>query len=75
MNHQHGEAGPGNRALALVKRPEELAGIEELNLDGCRLVNLPKEIGLLTHLRTLGLYDNGLRRLPKSVWRLEQLVT
>ena len=67
MNHQHGEGCRGSLALALLMRPEEMAGIEELDLDGCSLVNLPKEIGLLTHLRTLSFYDNGLRRLPKRV--------
>ncbi|KAL5981340.1 hypothetical protein ACLOJK_015395 [Asimina triloba] len=46
-----------------------------LNLEGSKMVNLPKEIGKLIHLRYLNLSRTRIERLPKSLQRLHNLQT
>jgi len=45
----------------------------ELDLSKKGITGLPPEIGLLTHLRTLNLYDNKLTQLPPEIGQLANL--
>jgi hypothetical protein len=61
----------------LMELPEglcALAGLEELNLNGCGLTVLPEGIGGLTALKKLNLFNNGgLTALPEGLWLLAGL--
>ena len=48
--------------------------LEELHLEGCfRLVNLPKTIYNLEHLKVLDLHGTGLNKLPEELSLLKRL--
>lgn len=59
----------------MIRRIREVAatGKKRLDLRGCRLCNLPPEIGRLTHLVYLDLSLNNLKRLPEEICQLTQL--
>ncbi|XP_067932909.1 malignant fibrous histiocytoma-amplified sequence 1 homolog [Watersipora subatra] len=50
-----------------------LSSLEELNLSGCQLSQLPESLGSLTSLRKLDLSRNPIKVLPESITALSSL--
>lgn len=56
-----------------LRRGRYNSEIRELNLNDCKLENLPDSIGELVHLRCLKITLNNLTSLPKSIGKLTNL--
>ena len=64
----------GNKELALGNRSfRRLRSVNDLNLYGCDLANLPSGLRKLRRLQVLDLYYNQFIKLPKSVMKLRRL--
>ncbi len=63
----------GREELVKIITEAARAGKTELDLSGRGITELPEEIGQLTSLTTLYLFNNQLRELPKDIWQLTRL--
>src|SRR3954470_10227999 len=73
----HDSTSPDQGYEEALRRINKAAqgGQSELELSGLNLVSLPPEIGRLTALTALLLYDNRLAALPPEIGRLTALTT
>lgn len=56
-----------------VENSDKIEKITHLNIEGCQLTSLPKEIGKLSRLKNLNLCRNQLSSLPKEMGNLSKL--
>ncbi len=47
--------------------------LKKLDINGCSLTKLPKDIGLLTNLETLFCHENDIQNIPESIGNLKKL--
>jgi len=62
----------GNNLVHVIESERE-KGTVEMNLSERQITELPPEIGLLTELKKLKLYDNLLTRIPFEITYLSNL--